>query len=104
MSHTYSRTQALLRQFGTCFASADLVIIHRIYASAREKNDAGISGRDLFREVSAHHPRAMYFEDPMDAAPFLARELSAGDILITMGAGDNWKLGREVLSARGGTG
>jgi UDP-N-acetylmuramate--alanine ligase len=104
MSHTYSRTRALLREFGTCFAPADLVILHRIYASARETNDAGISGRDLFREVAAHHPRAVYFEDPMDAVPFLAAELTAGDILITMGAGDNWKLGREVLAARGGTG
>ncbi len=103
MSHTYSRTQALLREFGTCFASADLVILHRIYASAREKNEAGISGRDLFNEVSRHHPRAEYFEEPLDAMPFLASELKRGDIFITMGAGDNWKLGRELLAVHGGT-
>jgi UDP-N-acetylmuramate--alanine ligase len=104
MSHTYSRTQALLREFGTCFAGADLVILHRIYASAREKNDAGITGGDLFREVAGHHPRVKYFEDPADALPFLVSELKRGDILITMGAGDNWKLGRELLAALGGTG
>ena len=104
MSHTYSRTQALLREFGTCFAAADVVILHRIYASARERNDAGITGRDLFREVSRHHPHATFFEDPLDALPFLATELRRGDIFITMGAGDNWKLGRELLKARGGTG
>jgi UDP-N-acetylmuramate--alanine ligase len=104
MSHTYSRTQALLKEFGTCFAPADLVILHRIYASAREKNEAGITGRDLFREVSRHHPHATYFEEPLDALPFLASELKRGDIFITMGAGDNWKLGRELLTARGGAG
>ena len=80
------------------------MILHRIYASARERNDAGITGRDLFREVSRHHPNVMYFEDPMDALPALAAALRPGDIFITMGAGDNWKLGRELLAARGGTG
>ena len=104
MSHTYSRTRALLGEFGTCFASADLVILHRIYASAREANEAGITGRDLLREVARHHPRAVYFEELRDALPFLASELKQGDIFITMGAGDNWKLGRELLAARGGTG
>ena len=33
----------------------------------------------------------------MEAAPFLSGELKPGDLLITMGAGDNWKLGRELL-------
>jgi UDP-N-acetylmuramate--alanine ligase len=103
MSHTYSRTQALLSEFGTCFSAADLVILHRIYASAREKNEAGITGRALFTEVSRHHSRAQYFEDPLDALPYLASELKRGDIFITMGAGDNWKLGRQLLAARGGT-
>jgi UDP-N-acetylmuramate--alanine ligase len=103
MSHTYSRTQALLPEFGCCFGPADMVIIHRIYASAREQNVHGITGRDLFREVAKNHPQARYFEEPEDAVPFLAAELKQGDIFLTMGAGDNWKLGRQLLQARGGT-
>jgi UDP-N-acetylmuramate--alanine ligase len=102
MSHTYSRTQALLPEFGRCFGPADLVILHRIYASAREGSDGGITGRDLFGEVARNHAEASYYEDPMEAVPFLAGELKPGDLFITMGAGDNWKLGRELLLGRGG--
>jgi UDP-N-acetylmuramate--alanine ligase len=97
MSHTYSRTRALLPEFGKCFRSADSVILHRIYASAREQNDGGMTARELYQEVSRNHPRVTYFEEPIDAAPFLARELKPGDLFLTMGAGDNWKLGRELL-------
>jgi UDP-N-acetylmuramate--alanine ligase len=102
MSHTYSRTQALLPEFGSCFGSADMVILHRIYASAREQNAHGITGRDLFREVAKHHAQVRYFEGPDDAVPFLAVELKPGDIFLTIGAGDNWKLGRQLLQGRGG--
>ena len=102
MSHTYSRTRALLPEFAACFGSADVVILHRIYASAREKNEGGISGRDLFNAVSRNHPRVHYFEEPRDALPYLEGSLGRGDLLITMGAGDNWKLGRELLGALGG--
>jgi UDP-N-acetylmuramate--alanine ligase len=101
MSHTYSRTRALLGEFAGCFESADVVILHRIYASAREQNQTGVTGRDLHAEVSRRHHDARYFEEPLDALPFLLAELRAGDILVTMGAGDNWKLGRELCRRLG---
>lgn len=101
MSHTYSRTRALLAEFGRCFGAADEVLIHRIYASARE-TDASVTGEDLAREVAKHHPRVSYAADPLEAAPRLVRTLRAGDLFITMGAGDNWRLGREVLAGLGG--
>jgi UDP-N-acetylmuramate--alanine ligase len=101
MSHTYSRTRSLLREFGTCFSRADMVVLHRIYASAREPNEGGIMGRDLFNEVSRHHGNVRYFDDPREAIPFLMSELQPGDLFITMGAGDNWKLGRELLHSFG---
>ncbi len=102
MSHTYSRTHALLSEFGRCFGSADSVVLHRIYASARETDQHGITGKDLYREVSRNHPRVTYFEDPTEAVAPLAAELKPGDLFITMGAGDNWKIGRELLRLRGG--
>ncbi len=101
MSHTYSRTRSLLPEFGTCFSRADIVVLHRIYASAREPNEGGITGRDLFNEVARHHANVRYFEDPREAIPFLMSELRSGDLFITMGAGDNWKLGRELLHSFG---
>jgi UDP-N-acetylmuramate--alanine ligase len=101
MSHTYSRTRALLAEFGRCFSAADEVVIHRIYASARE-TDVSVTGEDLAREVAKHHPMVSYTADPLDTAPRLVRTLHAGDLFITMGAGDNWRLGREVLAGLGG--
>jgi UDP-N-acetylmuramate--alanine ligase len=102
MSHTYSRTRALLPTFGRCFGAADLIVLHRIYASARETNDGEVSGRDLFAEVARNHAKVMYFEEPAEAIPFLRAELRPGDLFITMGAGDNWKIGRALLESLGG--
>ncbi|HUV08859.1 MAG TPA: UDP-N-acetylmuramate--L-alanine ligase [Spirochaetia bacterium] len=97
MSHTYSRTKALLKDFATCFEPADRVILHRIYASAREENRGGISGGELFQNVGQHHRDVIYFEEPLDACEYLKSNLRLGDLFITMGAGNNWLLGRKLF-------
>ncbi|HUX12153.1 MAG TPA: UDP-N-acetylmuramate--L-alanine ligase [Spirochaetia bacterium] len=101
MSHTYSRTEALLEQFGRAFAAADLVITHRIYASAREAAGS-VTGEDLAAEIRRNRPNVRYFPEPLDALPSLVGELRNGDIFVTMGAGDNWKLGRALLTGISG--
>lgn len=109
MSHTYSRTQALLPDFARAFSCADLLIVNDIYASAREHNASGISGQDLFRAVQAHHSAVHYKADFSEAADFIAGELKSGDVFITMGAGNNNIIGSMVLrkleriSTAGGT-
>jgi UDP-N-acetylmuramate--alanine ligase len=103
MPHTYSRTRALLPEFASCFAAAHEVILHRIYASAREQAGGGVDGRTLFREVAARHPAVRYFEEPLEAVDALAAELKAGDLFVTMGAGDNWKVGQALYSRLGGS-
>lgn len=100
MSHTYSRTAALLKEFAGSFQAADEVILHRIYASAREQYDGTVSGRTLFEETKARHRNVHYFEEVMDARDHLARTLKKGDLFVTMGAGDNWQIGRAVLEDR----
>ncbi len=103
MSHTYSRTQKLLAELAASFSAADLVVLHRIYASAREQNPGGVSGMTLYEETRRRHPAVLYFEEPGDAVEPLAGRLAAGDLFVTMGAGDNWKLGRALLERlRGG--
>ena len=99
MSHTWSRTMALLTDFGTAFAAADEVLLHPIYASAREAPpaDSDRAGRALFAEVARHHPRVRYCETLAAAGVYLAASLGAGDLLVTMGAGDNWRVGHDVL-------
>lgn len=96
MSHTYSRTAALLEEFAGSFGAADLVVLHRIYPSAREAVDTSVSGQLLYQRALAHGARAEYFDDPLEALPFLRSTLRDGDLFITMGAGDNWKLGKAL--------
>lgn len=96
MSHTYSRTEALLDDFARCFADADVVILHKIYASAREKSGR-VTGRDLFERVAEHHPEVYYFEEVREALSFCESILTPGDLFVTMGAGNNWVLGHELL-------
>ena len=105
MSHTYSRTEALLDDFAAAFTDADIVILHKIYASARENSEnAHISGKTLFEKVKDGGKNAYYFEEVLDAKDFTLSELNKsggknGFLFVTMGAGDNWKLGRAVLDA-----
>ena len=108
MSHTYSRTQALLPEFAKCFTAADEVILHKIYSSARENPaDFEITGRTLYEAVLATGQKNVhYYEEILDAADFAKEELEKplgpeypdGYLFITMGAGDNWKLGKEILN------
>jgi UDP-N-acetylmuramate--alanine ligase len=99
MSHTYSRTKMLLSEFADCFEGADEVILHKIYASAREKAGGTITGEDLFAAVKARHPCVRYFHEVLDAQEYCLSSLKSGDLFITMGAGDNWKLGEAVLES-----
>jgi UDP-N-acetylmuramate--alanine ligase len=94
MSHTYTRTAALLAEFGDAFEAADRVILHRIYASAREKPVSGVTGETLYSEVAARHGEVSYYREPEDALEPLLGLLRPGDLVVTMGAGDNWRLGR----------
>ncbi len=101
MSHTYSRTKSLMNEFSSAFGDADIVILNRIYASAREKADAaGTAGLDdeFFRKTREKHGNVLYYREPAEAASYLKKELKEGDLFITMGAGDNWKLGAELYS------
>ena len=100
MSHTYSRTAALLNEFAASFSSADEVILHKIYGSAREEYDGTVTGKTLFEATKHKHKNVHYFEEVMDAQPYLQKTLKPGDIFLTMGAGDNWPLGRSILESR----
>ncbi len=99
MSHTYSRTAALFDDFVRCLDGADLLVVHKIYSSAREQRGEGPDGRALYeallgrRSASAGSGTCLYFDEPLDALVDVAALLRPGDLFLTMGAGDNWKLG-----------
>jgi UDP-N-acetylmuramate--alanine ligase len=96
MSHTYSRTAALLEDFAGSFSSADEVVLHNIYASARERYDGSVTGEMLYIKTRDVHPSVTYFPEPICAESYLKTHLTTGDLFLTMGAGDNWKLGRNL--------
>jgi UDP-N-acetylmuramate--alanine ligase len=98
MSHTYTRTASLLDEFAASFEKADIVMLHKIYASAREVYNGGVTGKTLFEKARAlFGDKVFYVEEPEDAAGLLQKMLQPGDLFITMGAGDNWKLGKKLL-------
>ncbi|MDR2729642.1 MAG: UDP-N-acetylmuramate--L-alanine ligase [Treponema sp.] len=99
MSHTYTRTSALLDDFASSFNAADFVILHKIYGSAREKYSGGVNGETLFEKVRLiRGPQACcYIEEPDASFDALLEILKPGDLFITVGAGNNWTLGERLF-------
>ena len=99
MSHTYSRTAALLDGFATSLAAADMLFLHRIYASAREQYNGSVSGETLYETAKSARQAdtVCYVDDPAEAFEPLVKLLKPGDIFLTLGAGNNWPLGRRLF-------
>lgn len=90
--HTFSRTEALKDAFAQSFDNADHVVLLDIYASAREKCGTITSG-DLVRAINAYVPKkAVHAPTIADAVNLLRKGVRAGDVIITLGAGDVWKI------------
>ena len=99
MPHTYSRTYALMEEFSNSFVNADIVILNKIYGSAREKSsDFEDLNKELFKKTSGNHGKVFYYHEPDDAEDFIKKELKNKDLFLTMGAGDNWKLGVKLYN------
>lgn len=96
MSHTYSRTRALFERFARAFSDADVVIVNEIYASAREHSDKEPTGKELTQAIAKHHRSATFEPDFDAAAKFAVSLLHRGDVFVTMGAGDNFRIGQRV--------
>ena len=99
--HRYSRTAALRDEFGACFGDADRVWVLDVYA-AGEKPIEGISGNTVVESARAHGASHVeYAPDPAAVAAAVAAEARAGDTVLTLGAGDVWRLGDDVLRRLG---
>ncbi|ETX01510.1 MAG: UDP-N-acetylmuramate--alanine ligase [Candidatus Entotheonella factor] len=97
--HRYTRTQALQDDFHTAFYEADTLLLLDIYA-ASETPIPGVSSEGLYAGIKAHgHRRVFYMPEPDEVLSFLRDDLSAGDVLMTLGAGDVWKLAHAFCAA-----
>jgi UDP-N-acetylmuramate--alanine ligase len=100
--HLYSRTLYLHREFGRALALADVVVVLDVYG-ARERPEgelAGVTGK-LVADATADQAngRTVWWLPGMDEArAVLARHLGEGDVLITLGAGDVDRLGRDLVA------
>lgn len=98
--HTYSRTAALLDDFAGALSQADEIVLADIYA-AREKNTIGISSDDLRKHMLEQNTNVYYIPKFEDIEGFLLQHVEEGDVLITMGAGDIYKVGDDLLKQPG---
>ena len=96
--HRYSRTRALFDEFARAFYQSDVLCVLPIYA-AGEDHIEGVSGRALGDAIKAHGHKQVVCVDGLPAAvEFLKAALSPGDLLLTLGAGDVWKIGDRILT------
>lgn len=95
--HRFSRTKLLAREFGAAFKGADLVYVTDIYA-AGEKALAGVTSKLIVDSIRKTGVKALAFPGALDAA----RDLRPGDVVLTLGAGDVWKIGEDLLRRRRG--
>jgi UDP-N-acetylmuramate--alanine ligase len=100
--HRYSRTQHLLNDFLTAFYQSDVLIVMDIYA-AGEAPIPGVHARNLADGIAAHgHREVLYLGgDRAAIVDYLYESTRAGDLVLTLGAGDVGLLGGELLTRLG---
>jgi len=99
--HRYTRTAALASEFGAALREADRVWVLDIYA-AGETPIEGVSAATLVEYATRQGHRAIaHAPDPHVAAEQAAAEARSGDVVLTLGAGDVWRLADEVLAHLG---
>lgn len=94
--HLFSRTNFLLNDFAKSFDNADVLLITDIYA-AREKNTCKTHSKDLVEKIKKYHSNVLYIRSFGQIEKFLKKHTQKGDIIITMGAGDIFKIGENLL-------
>jgi UDP-N-acetylmuramate--alanine ligase len=95
--HRYTRTQALLQEFTRSFNNSDLLVVLPIYA-ASETPIAGVSGEVLGDCIRAHgHRNVTCLNGLAGCVDFLEKTLMPGDLLLTLGAGDVYRVGEMLL-------
>lgn len=95
--HTYSRTKALLHDFAVALSASDNIVLADIYA-ARETDTLGISSANLMQEIENLGKKCYYLDSFEKIEDFLEKNCINGDLLITMGAGDVFKIGEALIN------
>ncbi len=95
--HLYTRTQELYKEFGLSFFDAEVLIVTDVYPS-REKPIEGVTGKLIADTAEQYgHKNVLYVPNKEDVTKTLKKHSKAGDIIITMGAGDIYRFGEEFV-------
>jgi len=95
--HRYTRTKELFSEFVTCFYDADLLLLTDIYP-AGETPIPGISAEKLAASIKQHGQKDVtYIADRDQLCEQLQEVIRDGDIVLTLGAGNLWQTGEELL-------
>ena len=91
--HTFSRTEMFLEEFSEAFDKADLAIILDIFASAREHFAVQrVSSKDLVDKISLRGVESFHLKTVEEAADYFSKHLNKDTVLLTLGAGDSYKV------------
>jgi UDP-N-acetylmuramate--alanine ligase len=100
--HRYTRTKALLEEFGRAFFLADQVVVTEIYP-AGEAPIPGVSGASVADALVRHGHPSVTFEPDLARIPEMLRGIvREGDMVLTLGAGNVWRAGDEFIKLASG--
>lgn len=94
--HLFSRTKLLLNEFAKSFKGADKIIVAPIYA-AREKYDQSINSSILAEKIKGSGNDCLALENFDKISDYLLANESNNDLIVTMGAGDIYKVGEKLI-------
>lgn len=98
--HRYTRVKELLEDFATCFFQADILVVTEIY-SAGEQPIEGISGQILAEEINKRgHQNVVFLSGENQIIEYINKILKPEDILLTLGAGDVYKIGEKFVERK----
>jgi len=96
--HQHSRTRFLLEDFATSFAQADETIVPDIYfVRDSESEKQRVSAADLVSRINQNGQRARHLPQFGSIVEYLKEEIGEGDLVVTMGAGNVWEVGRDLV-------
>jgi UDP-N-acetylmuramate--alanine ligase len=96
--HLYSRTRDFYKEFGKSFFDSDLLIVTDVYP-AREEPVPGITGELIVSKAKEFgHKEVFYIPRKEEIIPFLSGILKENDLVITIGAGDIYRVGENLVS------
>lgn len=96
----YTRTQSLMEEFSRCFDDADELVLTPIYSPPGQQAIDGVSSEALADKIQARVPLSVQvMEDQQEIVDHLLASARPGDVVLTMGAGNVWKVA-ELLTQR----